>query len=291
MKIKNMNNAGTTLVELMVYMIVGLIVITGAFKIISNATGSYVHGRAVSKAQYNARDGVASMSRDIASMGFKTYFDGNTMKIDSVGFGLINVSSYKAINKNATNFLQLKGYRAAFFYYPGSIDANGNQVGDTLEFFRIKIDKDGQREKREKVMYYLDAGNVLTRELFDLNTATSSQEEWVLSDKTIIASNVVALKFRFGITGNDDWFVLESPESAAQDIANNKDDIRRSKVRNVEISMLVKGTENKKGTGTYGAAEYDVGGYIYHTPSEDLQIVHRLYQQAVEVPNNGIVLD
>ncbi|MCL1946922.1 MAG: PilW family protein [Chitinivibrionia bacterium] len=263
MKIKNMNNAGTTLVELMVYMIVGLIVITGALKVISNATGSYVHGRAVSKAQFGARDGVSAMSRDISSMGFKTYFT----------------------EESQPKMKEDKFAQRQFSY------TNNNTDGDTLEFYRIRINSEtGRKDARERVKYYLkldESGNIpkntVVRILskFELDdpaevNGTTPLPIWIKDDTIAIASNVVALKFQFAVRGDgSDW---------ASGFPNDKN-VEINTVRNVQISMLVKSDKNE--SATYGAATYDVGGYTYDTQGE-VNSVYRLYQVAVEVPNNGI---
>jgi hypothetical protein len=276
------NNAGTTLVELMVYMIVGLIVITSAFRIISKAASGYVHGRTVSKAQFGARDGVSAIARDIASMGYKMHFiqnnDGRTV-MDTDIFGSTN---YQIVvgTKGSVNRWQEDGNKAAFFFYP--MGGTGGESGDTLEFFRIRVNDDGRRIARERVIYTLDTeNNNIVREFYihpkpGGTFNFSSFNDWGDPETTIIASNVAALKFRFSRTGRaEDW--------VSQLGTTGPNPLSRDNVRNIEVSMLVRSP--RRGDGNFAATSYTVGDYEYK-PNEE-NFIYRLYQQAVEVPNNA----
>jgi hypothetical protein len=191
-------------------------------------------------------------------------------------FGETSIDSAVGI-KNGVNRHNLDGNTAAFFYYTGSVGTNGNEVGDTLEFYRIRINDVGQRIDREKVEYYLDIeNNRVMRTLFRWNFKKTTFDRWDTVSVTNIATNVVALKFQFGVKGDGSDWVSEFP---------NSQEIKRDAVRNIQISILVK--SDKKESASYGAATYDVGGYTYNTQESDRNSVFRLYQVAVEVPNNG----
>ncbi|MDR0303640.1 MAG: PilW family protein [Chitinispirillales bacterium] len=273
MKTKNKKNTGTTLVELMIYMIVSLIVITAAFKVISRATTGYLHGRSVAKAQYGARDCLTAMSRDIASMGYKAYFeyDGDkpNRNIDSVGY--TRTDSVVGFGRHT-----MTGNSAAFFFYDGE-----NTKSDTLEFFRIRTNEKGERIARERVKYYLDEdNNVIIRELWTMRQTASHLifGEWGIPDTTYMASNIVALNFRFSENGDDLWI---SKFDNANPVTGTI--VKRNNVRNVEIALLVKG--QKKGKGIYGQTEYIIGDRVHNT--SDNEFIHRLYRQVVEIPNNA----
>jgi hypothetical protein len=276
MKTKNIKNAGTTLVELMVYMIVGLIVITATFKVLSKATNGYIHARAVSKAQYNARDGLIAMARDIASMGYKVYFTYKTENAAKAERNVDSVGLTKLERLVGPRYSQNDGNTAAFFF------ANGvGKESDTLEFFRIRVNDKGERIAREWIKYFLDINkNVLIRQLRVLKKEpTVFSDSWEAPTETIIASNVVALNFRFsknGVSGDENW-------------VSAFDETKRSAIRHVEAAILVKAHKSEKGR--YGASQYKVGDRIYITPDTDHGLVHRIYIQTVEVPNNAEGLD
>jgi len=277
MKNKNMKNAGTTLVELMVYMIVGLIVITATFKVLSKATNGYIHARAVSKAQYNARDGLIAMARDIASMGYKVYFIYETenaakRKVDNVGA----TRDPNIVGPTKANQDDEEG-DAAFFFSDG-----GNEKSDTLEFFRIRVNDKGERIAREWIKYFLNEDEKeVVRQLRVLKKEPTEfkEENWEEVATTTIASNVVALNFRFsknGVSGEENW-------------VSGFNETKRSAVRHVEAAILVKAHKSEKGR--YGASQYKVGDRTYTTPDTDHGLVHRIYTQTVEVPNNAQGLD
>ena len=272
MKKKYEENSGTTLVELMIYMIVALIVITAAFKVISSAANGYTHGRTIAKAQYNARDGLTAISRDIASMGYKSYFwygaDGKcTTNVDYVG----STDNAQVVG-GGRETLDPNGNTAAFFF---ADEGSDDMKSDTLEFFRIRVNEKGERIARERVKYFLDKDNkVIIRMLWTMKQTGSSLifDEWGDPDTTRIASNVVALNFRFSKNGID-W--ISEFDTAT----------KRSDIRNVEIVILVKGYKKEKGE--YGHPNYLVGDKNYLTPEADKGFIHRLYRQVVEVPNNA----
>lgn len=273
MKNRNKKNAGTTLVELMVYMVVALIVVTASLKVISRSTTGYMHTRAVTKAQYSARDGLSAMSRDIASMGYKTYFQydqNNTPtrkydKICSTDSTHVGNNRHLAANQRSV---------AAFFFVDG-----GTNASDTLEFFRIRINDRGERIARERIKYYLNEDNdtnSVVRQLWTFKQSADSLkfDDWGDPEITHIASNVVALNFRFSADGIN-WM--------SDNLSGGTTD-RRAEMCNVEIAMLVKGY--KKQNAQYGQDSYTVGDRIFDASGEK-NFIYRLYSQTVEIPNNA----
>jgi hypothetical protein len=265
------NNSGTTLAELMVYMVVGLIVITSVFKVITDGASSYVHARAVSKAQFTAREAISVMSRDIASMGYKMYIDTIPdtviIRIDSL-FGA-------TIDKNivGNTYYTNEGNKAAFFF------RDGGSNSDTLEFFRIRVNEEGRRIARERIVYSFDEDNKqIIREFFDWDDATPPGN-WKIENSTIIASNVAALNFRFSRSGDNNdanWISAFVPTAGAT--------ITRDEIQHIEIAILVR--SHREGN-AQSLESYLVGDREYTVDAADKKFIYRLYRQAIEVPNNA----
>ena len=70
-KIQKNLQAGYTLVEAMVYLVIAVFIITYAVKTMNSMTKSYTRHRSVSKVQLNGRDAINIMARQIAGAGFK----------------------------------------------------------------------------------------------------------------------------------------------------------------------------------------------------------------------------
>ncbi len=78
---KQNNNAGASMVEVMIYMVIGLIVIGYALNSMEVISTGYVRGRTVMKMQKDGLDVVQVMARDIANTGFKFYVDQVTRSV------------------------------------------------------------------------------------------------------------------------------------------------------------------------------------------------------------------
>jgi len=299
MEIKKKNNSGATLVELMVYMIVGLIVITAAFQSIVRGTRGYQHGRTVSKVQGDARTGVAVMARDIATMGFKTHFI--TVPVGAIQqqqvatdrFGYTDTAHVDNIPGITAQRRTLTGNQAAFFFRPNIAAAGGaTGFGDTLEFFRIRVNNNGALEARERVVYFLDEVNSQIVRTLQTWAPTSPPQlfpgNWGTATETVVVSNAVAMKFRLGRDGtwtlpSDAW--ISSQRWDATPTTLSAPDLRRDQVRHVEISILVRA--NEQSNAPYGVGTYNVGDITYTPPPADNNRVHRIYRQTVEVPSNA----
>ncbi|MCL2844281.1 MAG: prepilin-type N-terminal cleavage/methylation domain-containing protein [Chitinivibrionia bacterium] len=311
------NNSGATLVELMVYMVVGLIVITAAFQSIARGTRGYQHGRQVSRVQGDARTGVAVIARDIATMGFKTHFItvNNAPPVATISdFGYTDVNEIVGAARIVPLTAADSQSQAAFFFHPNQrltlpipdtlplippMAASPNNVGDMLEFFRIRVDNTGELQTRERVIYFLDeTSNEIVRALFTWTPTTPLvgilPGNWIRTDETVIVSNAVALKFRLGRRG---IFDQTSPAwNAAQDnwISSNPPippTTRRDQVRHVEVSILVRAETSSNaphGVGQYMAGDTPI--LVNNTTDaagEFRNHIHRLYRQTVEVPSNA----
>jgi len=75
------NNAGASMVEVMIYMVIGVIVIGYALNSMGTISTGYVRGRTVMKMQKDGRDAVQAMARDIAGIGNKFYVDAFTASV------------------------------------------------------------------------------------------------------------------------------------------------------------------------------------------------------------------
>jgi len=308
MKTKKKNNGGTTIVELMVYMIVGLIVITAAFQTIGRATRGHQHGRIVSRVQGDARTGVTVIARDMASMGFKTHFINNADGTQSVRASDVGYTDMQelvvtgipatdpAVQANRHNIL---GNEAAFFFRP-----NSGGLGDTIEFFRIRVNNEGALEANERIVYFLDSLSAqIVRILYtwpiiinaDNNEPVYQPQStgggWVRVSETVVVSNAVALKFRFGrrgifdaespafIPASDTWVSCRNPFSSAT--------VRRDQIRHIEVSVLVRSAEDASRTAAHGLGRHIVGDFEYTVPESDIFRIHRLYRLSTEVPSNA----
>jgi len=268
---KMKQNAGATLVELMVYMIVALLVITATFQVISRAIGGYAHGRAVSKAQFNARDAINAMGRDIASMGYKIHFNTeNPPKMETeTEFGTTKRWTSANLTRLA-DALTTPESDAAFFFDAG-----------VLQFFRIALNPNGNGtiSHRERIHYRLNNNNEIIRERYvwrDTPVAWNNPTTGANPETIVIASNVVALHFRFSSNGID-WHP-------------NFTTIRRDQVRHIEISLVTRSHRR----GEVAASSYEIyPGLTYSPPFppegtiDFRKHIHRVYRQTVEVPNNA----
>ncbi len=76
------SNAGASMVEVMIYMVLGLIVIGYALNSMTTISKGYVRGRTVMKMQKDGRDAVQVMSREIGNTGYKFYIDTITAEVN-----------------------------------------------------------------------------------------------------------------------------------------------------------------------------------------------------------------
>jgi len=301
MEIKKKNNSGATLIELMVYMIVGLIVITAAFQSIARGTRGYQHGRQVSRVQGDARTGVATIARDIASMGFKTHIemDNNVTPPRPVArisdFGYTDIAGIVGTANVATP--PLPESQAAFFFRPSIAGVDGaTGFGDTLEFFRIRVNPAGTLEARERIVYFLDeTRNQIVRSLqiWTPSAVTGNPVipgAWGAATETVIVSNAVAMKFRLGRDGTWTWPATTTPPAPADawitsNLPGGMIPPARNQVRHVEVSILVRA--ETESNAPHGVGIYNVGDISYTPPPAFNNRIHRLYRQTVEVPNNA----
>ena len=75
------NNAGVTIAELMIYIVLGLIVVGYALSAMTDMAKGYTRTRTVMKMQKDGRDAIQIMAREIANTGFKYYIHDTTVAV------------------------------------------------------------------------------------------------------------------------------------------------------------------------------------------------------------------
>ncbi|MBN1602838.1 MAG: hypothetical protein JW915_14610 [Chitinispirillaceae bacterium] len=166
-----MNKKGTTFIELAIYMALFAIValILGKqFKLLMN---SYNEGRQVVRLQTDARDILGLMVREIRNTGLKIYFrkSGSSLIKDTVS-GTFTSSSDLSSFKHS--------------------ESGNNTFGDTLTIYMARLKINGNSAGIDTIMYYLDSTNLIRNIKRNGSSASS-----------IVAKNVIALQFQYGIYG------------------------------------------------------------------------------------------
>lgn len=293
MKIKD--NRGVTLVETLLYMIIGLIVIGYALNAMTDLSKSYVQQRTVIGLQSSGRDAIMILGRDISTMGFK-YF------IDTVGSGKFSTTEIPGtwtgnhcFVGNAIPAGKRADSTASFFFNP----ATGAAMGDTLEYFKAVMADSFKVATVEAVKYYLKADSLM-REVTsltpkngagnpttwaswvpaDYNRSTVVNADWgATSSPEAILTNVVAFQIQFAQKYSD--FSAATPPATINDPAGS-----RHLMKYLKISLLVKSSRSQATLFTH--RDNMVAGDKTFTPPND-KFLYRKYEQIVEVPNNGVV--
>lgn len=166
-----MNQKGTTFIELAIYMalfgIVALI-LGKQFKLLMS---SYDEGRQVARQQTDARDILGLMVREIRNTGLKIYFrkSGGSLVKDTASGTFISASDLSSFKHS---------------------ESGNSAFGDTLTIYMARLKTNGDSAGIDTIMYFLDSTN-LRRNLRRTGTNTNS----------IVAKNVIALQFQYGIYG------------------------------------------------------------------------------------------
>ncbi|MBN1575671.1 MAG: hypothetical protein JW913_03915 [Chitinispirillaceae bacterium] len=183
-----MNKKGVTLFELLVY--IGLFAIISLligrqFKLLIN---NYSSGKQTSRQQTDIRDVLGLMVREIRNMGLKTYF---------TGAGGMTKITKDGITVNETTDL------SSFNHTQQGTGA----YNDALEFFKIQVDDDGDYKRTETIKYYVE-GTTLRR---DFQTDVGFPKH----TNSVVAENVYALQFQYGVLGADDLVFDQDPLTTA----------------------------------------------------------------------------
>lgn len=272
-----MNRNGYTLVELLIYMVLGLIVVGYSLTAINHLSKNYVTGREVTKMQQSGRDAINVLARDLVNTGFKYYLNRDTVLAgipprDSTVFE-------KRPTRNSVDSLYLFGSYTGFYVdasepadSSASFFISSGAVSDTIETFRsrlVKIDKIGS-VLRTKYFIKNDTLLRVTQE-FTKKNLVSDNIAWKSPDTVALIENAAGLQFQFSENGYT-W--IDDPEIAAV----------RHKMRYIRISLVIASQrESVVGTETDSIAVANTkiarsGSHLYRT-----------YEQVVTILNNGVL--
>ncbi len=252
MRIKN--KSGVTLAELLIYIVFATVVIGYALSTITAMSQSYVRSRETVKLQSSGRNSVLIMSRDFSNLGYKTII------VDTGG--------------GETEIQQLPGtWTGADIVVTPLLDSSASflhQSGfpyDTIEIFKAEMISDDALDAIIRVQYVVDSSLTLLRLSRDLDTTDNS---WGDPDTMEILRNVEALQYRFTTDGIN-WH-------------DNSTGIR-DQVEEIRIEFLVRSLRTMRMATN---KNFVVGGEQFSTEdSIRSQFLWRLYQETVEVTNNG----
>ncbi len=293
LKIKKCNNRGLSLVEVLLYIVIGMIVIGYALNAMTAVAKGYVRERSVTGMQASGRDAIGVLGREIATTGFKVYLDTNTItptgstqpqmvyttQVQSGAYLEDFVFPQNIVNAGAYPYPQgTDEYKASIIF------GAGPGLTDTLEIFRAKMRDAHNVSAVERIKYYVDntgASPQLIRELrtLKMNEANfyNNFNQWNDPVRMVLADNVVALQFQFSENSMD--FVDDFTGS----LAGN-----RHLVKYIKIQMLVRSNRTQKVTASGQVQEMgDLGNIYLQTGIDPNQFLYRFYEKTVEVPSNG----
>lgn len=180
-----MNKKGVTFIELLIYMALLTVISLLIGRLFNSLVDNYSSGRRVVKQQTDIRDIIDLMSREIRNTGLKTYLTGT-------GPFTMTIADDIIIEDNTDS---------SSFYHGQSSD---DQYGDTLKIKKIVLDNNGDYVTSDtSLMYYLD-GTTLK---WELKTTAGSPS----TINNVIAENVYALQFEYGILGSNVQLFDENP--------------------------------------------------------------------------------
>ncbi len=253
MRIKD--KKGITLVELMIYLVISTVVIGYALSTITATSQNYVRSRETVKLQTAGRNSMLLLARDFSNMGYKTILvdtgGGNTeiRQLPGTWTGADNVVT--PLLDSAGSFL----FQAGFPH-------------DTIEIFKAEMIRDDSLDEIIRVQYVVDSATAtLLRISQPLDTAGFV---WGDRDTMTILQNVEAIQYRFTTDGIN-WH--DNPTGI------------RDQVEEVRIELLARSLRTMRITTN---KEFVVGGTQFSTADTSRsKYMWRLYQETVEVTNNG----
>lgn len=256
MRLQITNRKGTTLAELLIYIVLAAMVIVYSLSLITSMAQNYVNTRETSKLQTGSRSTITIMTRDISNMGFKMIEDtisasSHMMQLPGTWTGFFVDTTRQT--DSAASFLHFAGIPY-----------------DTLEIFKADMINDTTLEGVYRIKYVVSSASRLHRISQKLNIATM---KWANPESLVIADNVSVLQFKYTTDGIN-WH--DNPTGI------------RDQIEEVHIEMLTHGTRPMK---TPVNKTFIVGNVVFSTA--DSSRIHqrwRLYQETVEVPNNGNLL-
>lgn len=177
-----------TLIELVIYIALFAIVTLFLGRIFKSLVTNYNSGTSLVRQQTDMRDILGLMAREIRNTGLKVYLTGTG-----------------PYTKNIDNRVVVQpGVDLSSFYHAQS---SAGQYGDTLKIMKIVLDNNGDFETADtNITYYLD-GTTLRRQL-------KTTDAWIKQTNSVVAENVHALQFEYGILKSDNQLFDQDPIEA-----------------------------------------------------------------------------
>jgi hypothetical protein len=321
------NRSGSTMLEVLIYMFVGLIVIGYALDSIGVISKGYVHTRTVMKMQKDGHDAVQILAREIANTGQKFYMD---EIIDEVRHDLdvpgtyededltmyitrpsATVQSYIKNNEtgatvefddrnwlyatycgnmNVNNGELLPDFSASFIHADGDF-ANG-VFFDTLTFYKMEMANATTPADIVRLRYYVTVtngvGTLFRDELVSDNTELNTP---------IAIPNPVAANWL--VKGNNIWGGGVSTVAILENVTALQFLYSQDGVTWINDPTDVRHLQKMVKIQLLVKSIRDVAGPVSApqtlaegTPSEftvSTLGLHRLYEKIVQIPNNGII--
>ncbi len=312
------NNSGASMVEVMIYMVIGLIVIGYALSSMDVISTGYVRGRTVMKMQKDGRDAVQLLARDIANLGFKFYVDeidanvwkdfnsDNTITNEDITFYMTRPSptvqsfpnDYRTDPIGTVDLSDDANWFYATYYgflNVGSSSAdsaasfnhtNANATAyDELLFYKMKMSDSQTEPDIVSVHYRVDGDGTLWRD--DIianqnglaNAARADRGTWYGSVWGAGTTNSVAILENVAALQ-----YLFSKDGASW---TNSTTNERHLYKMIKIQLLVQSHRDVNGA-VSPSYTFDEGTSSEVTIPAGSGLL-RLYEKIVEIPNNGII--
>ncbi len=194
--VKQSRQAGMSLIELMITLVLGLIVIAAVFNVYTGNSRSARFTEGLQSMQENGRYGVSVLQRGLRLAGYSSLGYIDAIDIDNSDENVIAIRSHQAYDCNgalttATNGLAVNTYRHDTAN--SQLTCEGNQAGSTpmpivegIEGFRLLygVDSDGNSDTSEPQSYIPFASSIKSSEVVAIRFALL-----VNSDKPIRTRN------------------------------------------------------------------------------------------------------
>ncbi|MGM0462005.1 MAG: hypothetical protein ACQEQ4_06245 [Fibrobacterota bacterium] len=268
------NNAGVTLVELIVYMVVSLFVIAFSLELLTSLFTGAEHERRVVNIQHDGTELITILARDVSTMGFKHYL------VDTATHPQEMVYTTRQIPGTWIGSFQDSTGDESFRFNPAGTPG----FLDTLTLYRGVMDDVYTPDRVERVVYEVN-DDTLFRILTPLDptfdiTGTGSPDyaaDWGDADTVALAQGVQAFKFEFS-PDFQDWY--SDPAGMEEDISY------------IRIALLLRSEREGKVQNSRDFVFLEYSGdttSIAFTPSAGNRNIYRKYETVIEVPSNGQV--
>ncbi|ERP39081.1 hypothetical protein [Chitinivibrio alkaliphilus] len=265
------NCRGVTLVELIVYMVVSIFVITFSLELITSLLTNMEQERRVVDIQHDGSDIINMLLRDVGSMGFK-YYLGTSNGTDFVRYRIPGTWTGADVYETAPD--PLPADSAASFFVEKAV---GGDVLDSLTFFRglMETSLEPADQPAERVSYFVNGGKLKRV----LTSFVDGSYDAAQGDTVVIHDNTVGLVFTFS-PDYERWYADPSGQ--------------RDEIRYMRISLLIRSTRegsvqtNRDFILARAADLEDLDTDMVYSVESDRHL-YRKYEATVEVPSNGIL--